>query len=37
MVLHNICIDMGDAPESIIDFNPHDEFLSLDMKEDMGN
>jgi len=37
MVLHNICIDIGDAPGIISDFNPSDDdVLELGCDEDMG-
>ena len=37
MVLHNICIDIGDAPESIIDFNPgNNDVTEIGREEDMG-
>lgn len=29
MVIHNMCIDHGDRPEQIHDFDPHDDFLGM--------
>ncbi|KAJ3803873.1 hypothetical protein EV368DRAFT_73399 [Lentinula lateritia] len=31
LILHNICIDFGDAPESIFDFDPKDDFPLQDL------
>jgi hypothetical protein len=34
IVLHNICIDWGDKPEDIWDFDPQDGFCGEDDSED---